>query len=220
LPIWPATDPTHPNSCAGPFDTNTFGENTLRGIVYGSSASGIYENWVDPSGNVIPSSDGPPAISDGSPQPQIANSGCSFSWGSNNVVAYLPDQDEWGNSTDNGYEPVNRYPGTEGDGGSMQDGHISIDDPTTLVNAAINAVDDAAHTARYDPLGIVVYTVGLGDDMSNPPDDDLLKRMANDPGSSTYDPSIPAGRYIFVSNAAALGSAFQQIASQVLRLSR
>ena len=211
------------STCAGSpqaFGRNSDGERTLRGIVYGSSRAGIYQTWVDPSGNIVPNSSGPPAINNGSAQPRIPNAGCSFSGSSNSVVAYLPDMDAWGNSTsDNGYSAVLRYPGTEGDG-NMRDGHIRIDDVTTLENAAINAVDDAARKARTDPLGIVVYTVGLGDNSSDLPDTDLLQRMANDPANASYDPSQPSGRYIYVSNAAALTSAFQQIASQVLRLSQ
>ncbi|MBV9083187.1 MAG: VWA domain-containing protein [Acidobacteriaceae bacterium] len=222
LPIWP-TDGSHP--CAGPYDgQNSFNENVIRGIMIGTSGGGIYPNWVDPNGNVTPNGYGPPAINSSGPQVPLPNppySGCSFSGTSNNnVVAYLPDQDEWGNSLDNGYQPVARYPGSEGDGNGMQDGHIRIDDVITLQNAAINAVDDAANRARHDPLGILVYTVGLGDDQSDPPDADLMQRMANDPASSSFDPSIPAGRYIYVSNAAALNAAFHKIASLVLRLSK
>jgi hypothetical protein len=49
-------------------------------------------------------------------------------------------------------------------------------------------------------------------------DDGLLKRIANDKASSSYDATKATGIYVAGSNRAALSAAFDTIASVILRL--
>jgi Flp pilus assembly protein TadG len=65
--------------------------------------------------------------------------------------------------------------------------------------------------------GIVIYSIGLGDKIS----EDFLQQIANDPASSTYDPTQPEGSAVFAATAADLNSVFQTIAAKILlRLSQ
>jgi hypothetical protein len=48
----------------------------------------------------------------------------------------------------------------------------------------------------------------------------FLERVANDPRSNIYDSSRPTGSFVFSPDATQLAAAFQQVASQVLRLSQ
>ena len=63
-----------------------------------------------------------------------------------------------------------------------------------------------------------IYTIGLGNDI----DTAFMKQLANDPGSSTYNSSLPSGLYFGVPNCPSttctndLQQAFQTIAAQIL----
>ncbi len=149
-------------------------------------------------------------------------------------IAYLPEQDVFGNLTGAGYSgaayaPVNRYPSSYG----AYQGKIRVDDigrgcctlgvNDSITGAGINALDNAAQRARYDSitrnLYVYTYTIGLG----NAPggvDDQLLQRIANDPNAGNYDPTKPIGEYVYAPTTAQLNQAFSRIASQVLRLSK
>lgn len=116
-------------------------------------------------------------------------------------------------------------------------------------NAAENASDNAAYNARVgvafpspnasSNLQATIYVVGLAYGATNSPAPDpiLLQRMANDPNgdqinstplyaacstesSCVYYPSQPEGEFIYSSSPSAWGTAFLQIASQILRLSK
>jgi hypothetical protein len=116
-------------------------------------------------------------------------------------------------------------------------------------NAAENAADYAAYNARNGvafpspnasaTLQATIYVVGLGYGAVGAPAPDpvLLQRIANDPNGDqinstalyaacstestcvTY-PAQPQGEFIYSSSPTAWGSAFLQIASQILRLSK
>jgi Flp pilus assembly protein TadG len=60
--------------------------------------------------------------------------------------------------------------------------------------------------------GITVYAVGLGSNM----DVDFLRRIANDPASSTYNLNQPTGQALIAPSAGDLQRAFQQIANSIL----
>jgi len=116
-------------------------------------------------------------------------------------------------------------------------------------NAAENAADNAAYNARAGvafpspntsaTLQATIYVVGLGYGTAGAPAPDpiLLQRIANDPNGDqinstplyaacstestcvTYS-AQPQGEFIYSSNSTAWGTAFLQIASQILRLSK
>ncbi|MCX6907058.1 MAG: hypothetical protein NTY01_03335, partial [Verrucomicrobia bacterium] len=66
--------------------------------------------------------------------------------------------------------------------------------------------------------GQLVYCVGLG---GGSVDVDMLKKAANTPDSSTYNPNQPVGECVIASSASELQLVFQQIASKILlRLTR
>jgi len=65
--------------------------------------------------------------------------------------------------------------------------------------------------------GIVVYSIGLGDKISEA----FLQQVANDPASSTFNPNEPVGQAVFAPTASDLNAVFQSIASEILlRLSQ
>jgi hypothetical protein len=85
-----------------------------------------------------------------------------------------------------------------------------------MTRVAENGVFNAAKDVRENPtLQTVVYAIGFGPDVQ----DDLLKAVANDPGSSVYDPNKMAGLYLFAPTKDAIKLAFQRIASEILRIS-
>ncbi|MGA2137393.1 MAG: VWA domain-containing protein [Verrucomicrobiia bacterium] len=60
--------------------------------------------------------------------------------------------------------------------------------------------------------GIIVYSIGLGSDIN----EDFLRQIANDPHSTTYDPSLPVGAYVPAPDASQLQAAFQRVAEELL----
>ena len=169
-------------------------------------------------------------------------------------VAYLPDQDIFGNLTRLGYSGApyavpNTYPASFP---AAYQGKIRVDDiffgnsgnsacgsyPTfggtipagcvlgisdSITKAGLNALDNAAQRARADAnaknLGLIVYSIGLG----NAPggvDNILLQRVANDPAANNYNTAYLPGMYLYAPDTSTLNQAFGQIASEVLRISK
>lgn len=173
-----------------------------------ASATGTTYGITNPAGIPINSSAG-------SNPPVISAPGCSFT--SNNWAywrydaAYIPSQDYYGNLTDTGYQPVSYFPTSN----THYSGKIRPDSPNSIIGAAFNTADYAAQTARNDStFNIVIYSIGLGPEV----DQDFLERISNDARASSYDPSKPAGEFIYAPTASQLSTAFEQIASEVLRL--
>ncbi len=138
-------------------------------------------------------------------------------WLATNDIPYLPDQDLYGNRLNTTYKTVNLW--TSG----SHNGRIRPDSFTNRLNAAYNAVDDAAQRIRSKTLNsnisVVIYTIGLGA-LLGTEEHTLLKRIANTKDSPIRDANAPTGLYIAAPTAAQLNSAFQKIASEVLRLSK
>ena len=129
-------------------------------------------------------------------------------------VAYIPDQDLYGNST-RGYQPVDTFPG------GPYAGRIRPDEPATLRYAAYNAADAAATTIRNDTvLTPVFYVIGLGGNDAEGIDNEFLQRIANVPASAIYDASKQQGLYIYSPTTQQLGDAFAAVAGEVLRVSQ
>jgi hypothetical protein len=93
--------------------------------------------------------------------------------------------------------------------------------PRTARWAAFNAADSLAYTIRTDSTyGTIIYTIGLSGNETMAIDQDFMERMANDPRASNYDSTRPQGEFILASDTSQLAQAFQQVASQILRLSK
>jgi hypothetical protein len=96
---------------------------------------------------------------------------------------------------------------------------LSVADPDTLVNASVNALYNASVIARNDATNnVVTYSIGLGG--VGAAEDELLRRIANDPASPDYNSNRPEGLYIYAPTALDLNMAFQRIASEILRIAK
>jgi hypothetical protein len=138
--------------------------------------------------------------------------GCSFPWSLTSNIAYIPDQDTHGNLAWCSTCYIRATPTVTGSDGKL---HLAINN-TNIDAASKNAADYAALQLRK--LGIYVYTIGLGS--NGGVDKTLLARIANDPSSPIYDSSQPTGLFVFSPDATRLSSAFNTIASEVLRISQ
>lgn len=131
-------------------------------------------------------------------------------------VAYIPDQDHYGNNT-HGYVSVAQF------SSGYYAGKIRPDKPIAVGRASKNAADNAARTMRQDPnLNVLIYTIGLGDTTgaTEPPDPVFMKRVSNDPSSPSYTDTEPTGVYVFAPSNTQLTQAFARVASEILRITR
>jgi hypothetical protein len=130
-------------------------------------------------------------------------------------IAYIPDQDIYGNSTINqSYKPGVFFPA-----GHPYAGKIRPDVPRALRHAAYNAADNAAWRIRSDAsLNPVIYVIGLGGTGGAEVfDSELMTRIAND-GDPRLQPDRPRGLYVYSPSPQELTNAFLRIASEILRL--
>jgi Flp pilus assembly protein TadG len=170
-------------------------------------------------------------ICNGDNVPLISAPSCLFGMNNNGTymrqdIAYIPLKDAFGNSTNNpNYMTQAGDWVTTGPYASPANQGFRTDIPRALVDAAFNAADDQAQKIIHDRFGYdpVIYTLGLGGAKDAPTEDvfqRFLRRVANDPKSDIYDPSRPRGMFVYSPNDTQLAAAFQQIASQILRLSQ
>jgi hypothetical protein len=133
-------------------------------------------------------------------------------------IAYVPAADLYGNAT-TGYQSFasgDTYPT-----GNPYVAKIRVDTPTAVVTASTNAADNQATTIRNDGSLIpVIYAIGLGGTSAEPIDATFMERISNDPRSPIYNSSKPAGEYFYSATATDLGGVFQQVASEILRISQ
>jgi Flp pilus assembly protein TadG len=92
-------------------------------------------------------------------------------------------------------------------------------------NAARNLPEEMANNARAS--GIYVYTLGLGDLLTqqkswgnNEKGNAVLMNMANDADAPNHGTDQPTGLYAYAADETELQQAFDEIASQLLRLTR
>jgi hypothetical protein len=114
---------------------------------------------------------------------------------------FVPEIDKWGSSA-RGYSVLPSGPITFTQSNSDK--------------VSMNAAESAALAARKDQ--ILIYTIGLHGDGGI--DDSFLQRVANVPGSATYDSKQPVGKYYATPSPSQLNAAFQAIASDILRISQ
>jgi Flp pilus assembly protein TadG len=194
-----------PNGYTAAFPVNTPNCNAgqpVTGFV-ADGPSGIFDSSVPQNAN-------PPWIAT-TDQNLFRLPGCNFNYWSTGAAAYIPDYDIYGNSASTtSYASVTRVL-------SALDSQLHIPITEANINAAsMNAADYAALALRK--LGVYVYTIGLDGDGGV--DSNLLRRVANDTASQIYDSSQPTGLYVYTPNATQLSSAFNTIASEVLRISQ
>jgi hypothetical protein len=141
-------------------------------------------------------------------------------------VAYLPDQDIYGNRTNGGPNQYRLFnTGANNEMSPSFPGHPRVDRPSAITKASSNAMDHAAQRVRARALdaniGVVTFVIGLGDAAAaDPPDDVLMRRIANDPASNIFvhDPLLPDGKYLRANDNAGIAGAFAEIGSEVLRI--
>jgi Mg-chelatase subunit ChlD len=137
-------------------------------------------------------------------------------------VAYLPTTDYYGNSTNN-----SSFMTVASDwitSGPYANQGFRSDVPSTVEDVSFNAADAQAlaiiSDTTYKP---VIYTIGLGgaaDNANLPIFETFLERVANDPRSNRYNSALPTGLFVYSPDDTQLASAFHQIASQILRLTK
>ncbi|HLH20863.1 MAG TPA: VWA domain-containing protein [Bryobacteraceae bacterium] len=173
------------------------------------------------------------------PNPSTPYSGCSnlMNGGPNSYLygnlSQIPAIDRYGNSlTGNGYTHCHIVD-SNGNVSSVYNG-TALDRTQVTQNyhwglAIWNSVDNTAAAIRNDVnlanrpgdtqnMSIQIFAIGyLGNGGA---DDGLLRRVANDQSSSSFDPTKPIGRYIAASDTVALANAFSSVASSVLRLAQ
>src|ERR1700691_94351 len=133
-------------------------------------------------------------------------------------VAYIPAADLYLNAVTGylSFASTDLYPS-----GNPYVGQIRVDTPTAVVGASVNAADNQATAIRNDPNLIpVIYSIGLGGTTSQPIDATFMERLANDPRSPIYNSAKPSGEYVYSPTATDLTGAFQQVASEILRISQ
>jgi Mg-chelatase subunit ChlD len=165
-----------------------------------------------------------------------ASNGCKFaaSWYSNwtQTVDYqgIPRADIYGNSTiDTSYNAV-----------SMSGNWVAIDAVANGLYVAANAANSAAKNIRHGNnmtilsnagkslSGVIIHSIGLGNaSVPLTADDSFLARVSNtkvladgttaNPG---YESAYGSGTYKYAANTGDLGTAFDDIASEIIRLAK
>lgn len=181
--------------------------NVTGGACSGSVKSGTIQTQSIPSANdargLFVSEAGPPPVP---ADQQIYVTGCGFNGEVSGIIPVIPTEDIHGTSV---FGPRN-IPFQSGVNITMRGLNIKPVADNLSVNTAARA--------RLDPaVQATVYVIGLGGS-EYPADHDLLRMIANDPGSSLYSNSEPTGLYVYAPDSSQLRAAFRRVASQVTRL--
>lgn len=215
-------------STCNPHTTGTKTSGVIAGDVSFNSWAGLMK-WTN-GGIPLSDSDFDAAVS-----PLISETGCSFQTGGSsptynsqssgpafkNDIASLPAADSFGNATNSTWS-----------GGANGSFPYSVSltgsswySQQNLENAGINTLDNAAQNARVSAasnnIPYVVYTIGLNPTASyGSVNQELLRRVANDPASAVYQSSYTAGKFYYVPTGGQLSQAFAAIASDILRIAQ
>ncbi len=151
------------------------------------------------------------------------SAGCAYAGSMTNTSDFLglPTTDVFGDNLNNGYQPI-----------TLNGSYIDLGNSANAGNMPQNAADDAATRIRSGatesgPLpnaghslsNVIIYSVGLGN-APYPLSVPLLERISNDPRSSIYNTSQPAGLFVLAPTTADINAAFATIASEILRIAR
>jgi Flp pilus assembly protein TadG len=217
------------SSSCSPHAAGTLTSGVLAGDVAFNSWAGLMK-WTNGG---IPLSD---SDFDAAMSPLISETGCSFQTGGSsptysaqsgnppsfsNDIASLPAADAFGNATNSTWSG-----GTNGNFPYA----VSLTGSTwysqqNLENAGINTLDNAAQNARAAAalanIPYVVYTIGLNPTSAyGSVNQELLRRVANDPASAVYQTSYTPGKFYYVPSGGELSQAFAAIASDILRIAK
>ena len=191
----------------------------------GSHFIGLAKHTAVPNGNGTPPSSTTSPTNDQVVADLSNNCAYAASWNANwqtlTDFRGIPTVDVYGSAlVNNAYHPVTLN----------ASGYIDITNQANGIPLATNAADDAARRIRIganDPAygrglaGVIIDAIGLGNaPVPLPADGIFLERVTNDPRSPIYDASYPAGLYVYAQQSSDIGSAFGQIASEIMRLSR
>jgi Flp pilus assembly protein TadG len=144
--------------------------------------------------------------------------------GINSDLSRIPPYDIYGNSTSgSGYtlSTLDLQNGTSTHPyASYTYNPNNVNDGNSGAIAAWNAMDNVGNTIRSQTAmnPVTIYAIGYSGDGGT--DATLLKRLANTQDSTSYNASQATGVYIQVNSASQLGAAFNDIASQLLRLAK
>ena len=131
-----------------------------------------------------------------------------------------PTKDIYGNSANNGYQTVTMN--------ASGDGLISMSNVNNMPAIALNTADDAATRIRngaVDPVygrglaNVLILSIGLGT-AAVPASGASCERVSNDTRSNIYDSSKPTGHYYDAPTLADLKPAFDEVASEIMRLAK
>jgi Flp pilus assembly protein TadG len=164
----------------------------------------------------------------------VNSSGCRFRTNLRDVdndIRRMPASDYYGNALAGPYTTYsNPYVPWFGQPADL----TSVSSPRDITRASANSLDNQATVIRNDAvLRPMIYTIGLNTDPtgSDFPDEQLLRKIANDPGLATAPAPSPTfytnqqnqtrGIYINAPDASQLSSAFETIATHIMvRLSK
>jgi Flp pilus assembly protein TadG len=216
------------SSSCNPHTAGTKTSGVIAGDVSFNSWAGLMK-WTNGG---IPLSD---SDFDAATSSIISESGCSFQTGGSsptynaqsnppafrNDIASLPPADAFGNATNGTWAGGSNgsFPYTVALTGS------SWYSQQNLENAGINTLDNAAQNARAAAatanIPYVVYTIGLNPTSAyGSVNQELLRRVANDPGSAVYQTTYTPGKFYYVPSSGELSQAFAAIASDILRIAK
>jgi Flp pilus assembly protein TadG len=157
----------------------------------------------------------------------VSNSnGCAFNSNSNNMnldINPFPNLAGPVSTPDGAIAGPNKYSTTTG----YKPGEgTDTTDPRAIRYAAYNVADNIATMIRQDTaIRPTIFVIGLNESTGEPLDADWLARVANDPSyrdasnNSVFQAGQTSGMYYNVTTSS-LSSAFDKIASQILRLSQ
>ncbi|MEO8025122.1 MAG: vWA domain-containing protein [Bryobacteraceae bacterium] len=208
-----AGNPTGPGGYTRPATAKGY----MRGLMNTYSNSAQFFGINDYVGTTVA---GQQSITNGDNNKPPNSNNCAYVSNANTLTdwAGVPLVDLFGNSTNSGYQPV-----------TLTNGMISLGNASNAPAMAINAADSAATRIRngvIEPINggslanVLILSIGLGTSAVGPASPTFLRRVSNDPLSTIYDPTKPTGHYYDAPTIADLAPAFQEVASEILRLAR
>jgi Flp pilus assembly protein TadG len=213
--------------------TAPFGSNGTAGVEMLASLDTAHNsNWWMGNG-------GQDAVKPNPTSPYGPYNNCPNMQGGSTAQSYfskIPDVDFWGNATTGSGYKKSHITGNPAATTVWTSGDQVMNKPTNVYQWALamwNSVDNAAKNIRSDAnlatrtlagdtggnMGIQIYVIGYSGNQGGC-DDGLLKRVANDPKADGFDNTQVPGKYYPASDGASLDDAFNQLASDLLRLAR